>query len=201
MKPLVNYEIPNEIHFMESNHDPSILKKYQEMVDKSRFDETSYITAFKNMIYMEEFANTNHIAGYDIHDAQIHLISRSDQTFRVMFDPTVRNLAKARRDLDGLSICNHALANSSMIFGKIIGCEEEFLFFRIVDGFEDLMQIYDNDDTETFIIKFFMNRLAFQIQHNALKWFADHNLHAVLINNPEYDSFEQSTTNLGYKFR
>lgn len=35
-------------------------------------------------------------------------------------------------------------------------------------------------------IEFFINRLPFQLQHEALKWVTNHNLFDVLINNAEY---------------
>lgn len=38
-----------------------------------------------------------------------------------------------------------------------------------------------------FNINFHTNRMAFQIQYEAIKWFKEHNLHSILINNPTFD--------------
>lgn len=61
------------------------------------------------------------------------------------------------------------------------------LKLKIDDGFDDLMRTYHN--MQEYDITFHTNRLAFQLQHESLKWMKDHNLFEVLIKNPEYKTF------------
>lgn len=60
---------------------------------------------------------------------------------------------------------------------------DDGLLFKISEGFEDLHSMRDKIVVD---INFYPNRVTFQLQHLALKWFEQHSLFDVLVNNQRY---------------
>lgn len=90
--------------------------------------------------------------------------------------------------------------NNILIAGLIKGTgTDEYIYIAITEGYDELR------NKHTFLyydINFHINRLPYQLQHNALQWVNHHKLFDVLINNPlmnlNHDSYQNSSKN--YKF-
>lgn len=65
--------------------------------------------------------------------------------------------------------------------GKILRRELEKIFVNIYPGWEC-------NDVDTYAIVFEINRMGFQLQHNALNYIKNHALFSIFVNNPLYYS-------------
>lgn len=70
------------------------------------------------------------------------------------------------------------------------------LKLKIDEGFDNMMRSYHNK--QEYDITFHTNRLAFQLQHEALKWMKDHGLFEIMIKNPEYKTFRKQRQECKY---
>lgn len=74
------------------------------------------------------------------------------------------------------------------ITGQIKGSNKDMIFVQISDAKNS--QYLQSKPNQSYSIHFHIsqvNRVAFQQQHNALEWIAEHDLFDILINNPKYD--------------
>lgn len=89
--------------------------------------------------------------------------------------------------LDGCIV--ECVGMREMYSGQMIACSKDFIFINIHTGSEDCSRL--SKDGHLFNISYHINRLPFQIQHNALKWVNDHNLFDKLISYPIYWAVHQ----------
>lgn len=94
--------------------------------------------------------------------------------------------------LNGLVVEPIGIESSEVFAGQFCGCSD-FIFIKIIDGFEDLLSCCKKDE-QLFNINFHINRITYQLQHNALKWVKKHELFPILINNPRYKIFDVDHT-------
>lgn len=94
--------------------------------------------------------------------------------------------------LDGCIV--ESIGMREMCSGQMIGCSKDFIFIKIQTGFEDCLRL-SKKDGHLFNISYHINRLPFQLQHNALKWVKDHSLFDKLISYPMYWA-DQQVSNL-----
>lgn len=94
------------------------------------------------------------------------------------------------------------IANSPLIAGRIIGVDGKFLLIKITEGYLEVQSRYEY---QSFNVKFFINRMTYQMLHNALMWFEEHALHSILISNPLYNevayNYSPSSEAHTYNFR
>lgn len=104
------------------------------------------------------------------------------------FQPDERNFKKACNEslLDGFTVRPVGVGQDIVYAGHIIGCRGELIFIKITQGFEEILSYYDQE-AKFFALKFFTNRLVYQVLLNTLEYIKNHKLHAVLINNPKYE--------------
>lgn len=79
----------------------------------------------------------------------------------------------------------YRIPSGKQITGHVIGHERNrrTVEIKIDDGFVDMFQVhYDNPRME-FDVHFIINEIPFMMQHNALKWFRNHQLFDLLIDN------------------
>lgn len=76
-------------------------------------------------------------------------------------------------------------SENTSISGRIQGCNDQFIYIKIDEGFEELL-CYVADEEQLFNVRFFINRMNYQLQHNALTYMQNHILFPILINNPRY---------------
>lgn len=61
---------------------------------------------------------------------------------------------------------------------------------------EDFESVHTDWNKQYFDISFHLNRMSYQIQHRALEFVEDHNIHSILINNPKYGRHEDYEDNV-----
>lgn len=103
------------------------------------------------------------------------------------------------REFDGLIVKPLGrAANSGIISAKILTCDDTYIYFKIIEGLEDV--IY-SDDGQLFEVNFVINRITYQIQYNALKILQNHALFNILVNNPRYAVCEEQDPVHDNKFK
>lgn len=99
------------------------------------------------------------------------------------------NFSKVIRDsiLEGLTIkpVDGIAQTNTLILGRIYKCDENFIYIRITDGFEEILLLNENEN-QLFDVVFYKNRTTYQLQHSALDRLKEHNLFQILINNAKY---------------
>lgn len=85
-----------------------------------------------------------------------------------------------------------------IISAKILTCDDTYIYFKIIEGLEDV--IY-SDDGQLFEVNFVINRITYQIQYNALKILQNHALFNILVNNPRYAVCEEQDPVHDNKFK
>lgn len=87
--------------------------------------------------------------------------------------------------MDNFTLQSVGVDKESVYAGEIVGFHGGWMMVKITQGFEDL--IYSQrEGNQFYTLNFITNRLMYQLVLNALKWFEDHKLHEILINNPLY---------------
>lgn len=97
----------------------------------------------------------------------------------------------------------HSATDNSSIRGNLSHCDNKFVYVKIVEGIDELSSKLMNN-CHFYNLNFHINRLSFQLQHNALAYMKSHELFPILINNPRYfiESDNHPTLDLNdYKFR
>lgn len=101
------------------------------------------------------------------------------------------NVAKIKSGVEE-SMIDHFILQTSMgsqpkitAAGQVKRCDKDFIYVEINEEDFDLLRNYCK--TKYFDIAFNINRVGYQIQHRALDYLHEHNLHPILIDNPEYD--------------
>lgn len=90
-----------------------------------------------------------------------------------------------------------SLSNKSdVIYGKITNCDQEFIYIKIFEGYEELIH---NKAHKFYAINFITNRATYHIQHMTLKYIEEHELFYILVHNPEFNVSEE-TEMINYKF-
>lgn len=79
-------------------------------------------------------------------------------------------------------------SSGRILTGRIQGSNKEHIFLEISE--EDVDYLRNNCGQRLFDIHFNMNRIQFQLQHNALNWLEKHGLFSLLVNNPKFDCAE-----------
>lgn len=87
--------------------------------------------------------------------------------------------------LDWFTLKPNPTKRNIAISGQVKGCNKDFIFVDIAE--ENVDYLKRNCNIESYDIHFHINRVPFQLQHNALEWTRKHNLFNQLINNPKYD--------------
>lgn len=141
------------------------------------------------MIQLEEAANSQRLANFDLEFVKFEMYSRADQIFQIRLDSEGPRKGYHESLLDGFTVQSVGSEENIVCAGRFIGCRDDVIFLKITQDFEDILSCYDKSD-QYFTINFFTNRLVYQLQLNALEWFKNHKLHAVLINNQRYDQVD-----------
>lgn len=90
-----------------------------------------------------------------------------------------------------------SLSNKSIVItGKISDCNQQHIYIKISEGYDELIQ---NKANLFYAISFITNRATYQIQHMALKYIEEHELFDILVHNPEFNVCEE-TKMVNYKF-
>lgn len=79
---------------------------------------------------------------------------------------------------------------TAQISAQIVKHDTMKVFIKIIDGISAFSQMYQK---RLFDITFVMNRVTFQLQHNALKWIVKHSLFQILIDGPRFRVEESRT--------
>lgn len=98
----------------------------------------------------------------------------------------LKNFQKAIHEslLDGLIIKPVGFENST-IHGRIEKCDQNHIYIKIVNGFEDISTTHRNPE-QFYDVSFHINQTAYQLQLQALDYLKEHHLFDVIINNPSY---------------
>lgn len=92
-----------------------------------------------------------------------------------------------------------------IISGQVKTCNKEFIFVEITE-LDHCTYLLKHPD-RVYDIFFHVNRVIFQLQHNALDWIMNHQLFHLFVNSPEYDrdgwNFDvcEPVTTMNYTFR
>lgn len=90
-----------------------------------------------------------------------------------------------------------SLSNKSIVItGKITNCDQDFMYIKIFEGYEELIQ---NKAHIFYAINFISNRATYQIQHMALKYIEEHELFYTLVQNLEFNVCKE-TKMYNYEF-
>lgn len=185
MAQLESYEIPSDIQNLELHGDTSKLNDFKKIFNEARSNGASYFDAFSTLIYMEESANTKCLTAYNLRNVKIE--HHVDKTFKINYDND-QNYYKAwkRGTIDAFTMNPIGMHFDATIAGQISQVESQCILLKISEGFEVLLSCHGNE-AQFFDINFHINRNVYQLQHNTLKWFKEHNLFSILIDNPQLD--------------
>lgn len=86
MCSLGEYTIPTRIRDLEIDGALSDLIYYKDIYQMIRTDASSYFDFFKSLLYMEEMAESKHVAQYDLEVVRLKVHSAIDQTFKIEFN-------------------------------------------------------------------------------------------------------------------
>lgn len=84
--------------------------------------------------------------------------------------------------IDALSIAPAGVEQST-IDGRIQVCDQNYIYIKIAEGFEEL-SLLNRNSMQFFDINFHMNQTPYQLQLQALDFLVEHQLFEILINNP-----------------
>lgn len=85
---------------------------------------------------------------------------------------------------DGFTLHFARQKDDVVISAIVTECIDGNICAKITDGFAHFMRMLET--AKSVAVTFFINRMTFQIQHNALRYLVEHNLFDVLIKNPMY---------------
>lgn len=77
------------------------------------------------------------------------------------------------------------------IDGRIQGCDQNYIYIQITEGFEELSVLATNY-MQTFDVNFYINQTPYQLQLQALDFLVKHRLFEILINNPIYSTIVEA---------
>lgn len=187
MAQLEEYEIPPDILDLEFNDNHSRLKSIQENFHESRTSLDAYIGKFSALIHMEEAANSKHLAGFDLKNVQLSLHSHPDKMFKFSHGDYQKYYRAWRKGtIDAFTAKKNGSQVETLISGKIFKIDTHYILFKVDDGFEDLV-CWFSGEAQLFKVSFNINRIVYQLQHNALMWIKEHGLFSILIDNPRYE--------------
>lgn len=92
MGQLQEYQIPENVRAIGIHNDVSSFNALKNMVDGVRFIESSYISAFTDLIHLEEFADSTNISKFDIKNVRFQSFSPKDNIYKIKYD--VRTIRK-----------------------------------------------------------------------------------------------------------
>ncbi|XP_037036186.1 putative helicase mov-10-B.2 isoform X2 [Bradysia coprophila] len=162
----------NSVHFNE------MFTKWISQKEMFRASEESYIGAYKQMVFFEEAADTIKTKAFNL--TTVYLNRTEEDEYYMKITPGSEELCAAIDDkqLDRFTLKSESSEKS--VDGKILRREADRLY---VDLFTKYFRIDD-----CYNLFFQVNRMNYQLQHNALQFIAEHRLFSILINNPSYHS-------------
>lgn len=190
MTQLEPYEIPTNIKDLEFEDDASKITAIARNFHNAQTDSMAYIEKFTALIHMEEAANSKHLATFDLKNVQISLHSRPQQTYKVAHSNNSKFYqAWRKKKIDSFILNPIACQTDAVISGRVSYVDTHYILLNIVEGFEELFSW----SSHTFYnISFTINRIVYQLQHNALKWFKEHKLFTILIHNSRFEQKPES---------
>lgn len=138
------------------------------------------------MVYFEEAFEKLLVEKYNLKNVQLIQCLDKINTFIIDYDSEMPDFGKAINGsiINELKI-NLAGSNEMIASGQIKECNNEFIYIKIIYGFENL-SICCAGDGQMFDIHFVINKTSFSLQHNALNFMKEHHLFPILIKNPLY---------------
>lgn len=109
------------------------------------------------------------------------------------------NTVKIRSAIEESLIDHFTLQSSAgsgpkiMASGRIRNCDKNSIYVEIIE--DDFDFILKHCAKQYFDISFNINRVGYQLQHRALKYMEKHHLHSILINNKQYQYYEDDVDN------
>lgn len=198
------YAIPPAIIDLALNYDDTskLPKSIHENLSDARISSNVYIEKFSTLIHMEEAANSKHLATFDLKNVQISIHSRTghSQLFKFCHGDYHKYYRAWRKGtIDAFIVKSSESEVDTVISGQIYQIDTYYILFKVLEGFEELVCLFGSE-AHFFNITFNINRIVYQLQHNALKWIKEHNLFSILIDNPRYEltSFQKLESEYRY---
>lgn len=108
--------------------------------------------------------------------------------------PKKINTRKIFREVDGLTLEPVGVGYMAIISAELVHCDKNSFVIKVTDGFDEIMR------NDRFNVKFGMNSLTFMSMHNSLKWFKEHKLHRILVDNPVLNNISSIKPSSDFRF-
>ncbi|XP_055307723.1 uncharacterized protein LOC129571875 [Sitodiplosis mosellana] len=196
------YDIPDLIEHLEfSKTGKADFDEYKTDLEKNmRTDVDSYVNAFTTMLLMEEVTSSKDARKFDMKKVKLLRDTSSDSpnSYKIKYESTMPNYKRA---VEMKIVDSFILKSPDMpgfLSGKVVGCDNRHINVQ-------LSHSMGNDDASNECnLKFYGNRLPFQIQHEALKYIEKHKLFPQLIAESRYANDESelsASLHFDLKFR